>query len=437
MDLGEVVGRVLRGHWKLIVALVLLGAIPGLAIYAVAGSRYTAEARVQMDVAPPTDPTGATAAADSARAIVTGYTHVQAAIATTHSGHSVSSLTRKIKVQPLGSSGVVQILVSDDDAQLAAALANSLAGDLVRTRGRTSKSSAVLADLDKQIAAKNTAIGDANKKIDQVNAQLAGLTSNPNINQAPVSAGIAEAQLTAAVQERTSLQQDLTTLQQQRSSLLSANTSQMATVIESAVPPRLPNLTDIAVDVVLGCLIGAVVGIGLATLLETLRPTLIGRRALARLLDVPALGHVDQSSPMLPEIPSMLVRKLQLAANAAEARVVELVGVPSADRVDALARELQHSINGGRGPSGRVAVSAFVTPRPADELQPPSEGAVAIVIVAPEALRLIDLQPALDIIRLSRWPVLGVITYGRSGLPLADGRSLDRIGGPVDATRSA
>ncbi len=416
MELNEAANRILRGHLKLIAALVLLGLALASGVYFAGGVKYTAASRVQLGTPDPQDPAQAVAIADTARAVVTSPSHVQSAISVADVNRTVPEVTKAITVQPLGSSGVVELSVTDTDPSVAAKLANRLADDLLLTRVNNSRGADQLPGLQRQIDADAQAIVDIDTRTADLNNKLASLSDVPaspaNEGAIALQIQIVTNQLNGLQQQRSSLVQELGNLHTQRDALLQNSGAQSPAVIQQATAPSSPDRTQLPVDLALGGLLGLVAGVALATIMEVLRPTLIGRRALANLLGVPVIGHLDGGSPaVFTSLPAPLTQRLHLAAQAAGVSVVRLIGAPTTDGIPTLAKRLQRSV--AAADSSSLAVQSYGASDPA----PDGDWSVGLVVLAPEVLKKVELQPLMDLIRLSRWPVLGVITYGAAGLP--------------------
>lgn len=421
VELNEAVRRILRGHLKLIVGLVLLGVVPGVVVYFASGATYVASARVQLGTPDPQDAAQAVAIADTARAIVTSPSLVQKAINQADVNRTVPGVTNAVAVAPLGSSGVVELSVTDTQPGVAADLANQLASSLIQVRTDNSRGASQLPVLKAQIDADTKQIAGIDARSAELTNQLQSLGGVPvsPANEAAVSlqVQIVTNQLNAIAQERSSVVQELSTLQQRRDALLQNSAgNEGPAVIQAATPPTSPDRSKLPIDVALGAVIGLVLGIAIATLVEVFRPTLVGRRALANLLEVPVIGHLEGGSPAIfTNLPSPLTQRLELAARAAGIQVIRLIGIRTADGIPVLAKRLQRSI--GVDGVSELTVQSYGAPDQGPELVADGEAKIGLIVVAPEVLKKVEMQPLMDLIRLSQWPVLGVITYGTEGIP--------------------
>ena len=372
MELNEAVQRILRHHAKLLLALVVIGFGLGAALSARQPTTYTAQARVVLESADPQTQAAADSVADGARGIVTTPSHVQAALdAAGLRRDAVDVAAHDVDAQPLGSSNVLLLSVTDRDPQAAAALANALVQDLVNTREQIT-----LGQLRSTISATDQQIASIEVQIDH----------------------------TPSKEQIFNLRQQLISLESQRDNLISSIASANTPVIVGrALTPRHADSSRRASDLVLGALIGLILGIGLAALIETFRPTLVGSEAVAHAVGAPALGDARAG-----ELDALATR---LRLSAAEARVdlVTLVAVDGQMDLTYLAERLEGSGSPEASPEPH---HVLVRPLNGDgELATHDGRARGFIVVAPAALKRSALEPVRDLLAGSREPVLGVITY--------------------------
>ncbi|TMD05670.1 MAG: hypothetical protein E6J01_09475 [Chloroflexi bacterium] len=329
MEVNEALRRILGGHTKLVLALVVAGLGIGLAVrsghslaigqYGVHScSRwafgltpsdpplYSATTRVVLDTANPKAEAESAAIASTARAIVTSPAHVAAALAKVGIRRDAATVAAcDIKLQPLGSSAILQISARDFDPMRAAALANAIADDLIETRLETSRGQAVqlVSDLDTRIQALDASIGDLDSQVAAlVKSSLAAPPPANDFTARAVSADAAAAaaraaqtanSLSALRTRRGDMATEKVALEAERENLLAAGAiPPKPTVIDPATPPVGPDPTQRLTYVALGLLLGLTAGVGIAALLETVRPTVIGQRALGTALGAPVLGEL-------------------------------------------------------------------------------------------------------------------------------------------------
>lgn len=406
MELGEVIGRIFGRHKKLIAALVLAGLLAGFAIHLDDAPRYSASARLVLDTSDPEDQAQSGVIADTTRAIASGPSLVREALATIGVRRDATELARRhVSVQALGSSGVMQLSVTDSDPEVAVALANAIAESVIRTRLQVTagEAASVVRSLDKQITLFQQQISDLDARIDQAGGAAAS------------------GQL---VRRREALEQRMSQLESERASVQTTRALRpKADVLDAASPPaqqlpgrRLP-------DLVLGGLLGLLLGVGAAAMVESLRPTLVGRTAIARGTEAPVLAELVGPPQRRGH------RHGWVAADVAEAAMhVELVAVAAGVqqvRLMALDRQVDLSnlvqilgdslktatVQQADMPTARRRPGARAELEP-EALQSEGEGGrIGLVLVAPTVLKLADLDPVKDFLTISGWPLLGVIVY--------------------------
>ncbi|MEP6978502.1 MAG: hypothetical protein ABI948_10665 [Thermoleophilia bacterium] len=331
MELHEVARRIVGQHWRLILVLLLLGAGLG-AVHSVGARTYTASTRLVLDTQDPKTRAESIAIADTAGAIATSPAQVEGALRDAHVAgrDSVKLAKNHVSLRGLGTSAVLELSVNDRNPRVARAVSNALAGRLIRTRQDLSSGEIeqALTRLDRQIESTNRRIAAADAASDYLNVQAAtGNSSN--------GSGDLRAKRDAAARLRDFLAQQRGVLESERVSLLSTNALRpKPRIISPATLPRHPEPSQLVPDLILGGLLGVLLGVGLAGLLETMRPTLVGSYALAREFDTPLLGTLpsnpDEDDPR-QDVAGIAVL-LRLAAEAAHVDHVGLAGtVPDLD----------------------------------------------------------------------------------------------------------
>lgn len=400
MALQEVARRILLGHWVVIVVTVLLCAGAVTAYNLTQAPSYTASTRLVLDAPAPTSLTEATSISDAAKAIVTSPSHVMAALATAGVVRDPVRLVSNITLAPLGTSGVLQLSVQDASAVAAANIANALADDLIQTRLAVSAASRRAA-LDDRINTANGQIAQIDQQVASLEQQLQNLRVDPN-NPGPaaVEAQILSARITAYSNQRTSLTQQELQLEAERNSLIPSGSVPTPSVIDRAIPPAHPDPSKLPVELALALVIAAILGIGIASILETFRPTLSNGEVIADALGAPLLGWLPDSTGTLPD-------RLKLAANLADVAAVEVLGVGETPKLSDLAKSL-HTPGEGEG-KGLVIFSGEEAPsRYRNGASSPSVG---FVLVATERIRKSALNPVKGLVTLSGRPLVGVIVH--------------------------
>ena len=442
MELNEVVRRIFGQHWRLIVCFIALGIAAPALLHLGDAPSYTASARGVLDTRDPESRAEAAAIVDTARAIATSPGPVRRALSAADvSGRDpVEVAKHHVSVRGLGSSGVFQLSISDRDPQAAAAIANALAAQVIRARlaasqGQTQK---VLADLGQEIGDLNARITYLDARIDSLDERLSG------------ASGVESAELRAdrarAKQLSDSLVQQRGTLEVQQNGVLSSESVRpKATIISRAGPPTAADSSRFFADVVLGALLGLILGVGVAGIIETFRPTLVGGDALAREFRAPLLGTLknepDEWEALHDE--TGIGMRLRLAAEAAALLKVSLIPIgpqvnvgPLAEWLEAASSEdvselvvpepeLAEPVEAIPGRPWRLAIGAHagspahppVRVRPFDvqnasaSLNNGTPG--GLVLVLPATVKKGELMDAGHLLTVSRLPLLGLITYPR------------------------
>ncbi len=154
MELSEAVRRIFVQHWLLIAIAVALGVGAG-ALRTLGGTSFTATTRLVLDAPDPRTSAESMAIADTVRAIATSPSQVRGALAGQAAAgrDPIDVAKHHVSVSALGTSGVIQLSVSDQNAKVAAAIANALAQEIIQTRLSisTGRAQQLIAELDRQI----------------------------------------------------------------------------------------------------------------------------------------------------------------------------------------------------------------------------------------------------------------------------------------------
>lgn len=399
MELKEAAQRIFLVHWAVVLACLVAGVAVAFLIDRNETPTYVASSRLVLDIDDPKDRAASTSIADTARAIVTSPTHVAAALAQVGVRRDpVAMAKRRVKLEALGASGVLQLSVRDQDGTVAAHLANALATDLIKSR------------LDISRSQMNQAVVDLDARIDAINREISQVeAASPQTFQIEA--------LNSLAARRTSLDQEKAALIAARQHLIeTAALRPKAAIVDLAAPPSRPVSSRRPEDIALGALLGLVLGTGLAALLETFRPTLIGREALSRAFRAPILGELSSPPGSMNSFDGKtLISRLSLAAGAAQVKVVELIAPKSID-LTAIAESLRSEMSAlptlagaGDGAPGLPFVQAFASSIP-PWVASPNAG---FVVVTPGRIKQTHLNPTIDLLSIAGRPLLGVITYKR------------------------
>lgn len=411
MELDEVIGRIFGRHKVLLVVCVLLGVTVALGLHWNDKAQYASSARLVIGSEDPTSSAQATAVADTVRALATGPQLVKSALQQVGAVRDPAQVAANdVDVQALGSSGVVQLTVTDPDPGVAVSLSGALARAVVqaRTQAADATVAGTVTDLDAQIAALQDQIG----KTDAAATALAA-----DIGSAlPSVANQARAQRDQLANESAALSQQLGVLQTERADIQSQSVLRpTAAVVDAPLSPAQSVPGRRLADVAIGALLGLLLGIALAAGIESLRPSVVGRNALARSIQAPVLAELSGGPDdwAVHEVAEAAMH-VEMAAAGADVRRVELIG---ADRRTDLAR-LSEAI-GTAAPRIMVSHADAREVRKAGSAQSPAavrrgvsrdlSGRRGLVVVVPGAVRLSDLDPLKDFVSISGWPLLGVI----------------------------
>jgi capsular polysaccharide biosynthesis protein len=439
VELNEAVRRIFGQHWPLIVfcvGLSLLG-VNLVGLHRGEGKSYTASTRVVLDTQDPKSQSESAAIADTARAIATSPSQVASALrrARATDRDPVKIAKNSVSVQALGASGILQVSITDHSPRIAAAIANALAAGLIRVRLDVTGGQA-----RETLAALDTRIDDINQKIARLDANAATLLLRVRNASSPARADAAQVKRGENTRARDFLAQERAVRESERVNLVSTLALRpKPSIISPASVPQRADASGALLDTVLAVLLGLVLGVGLAGLIETLRPTLVGGDALARELDLPLLGRL-QSDPAagepLEDVGDLAAR-VRMSAEAAHVRSVTLVAAGQQVDVGRLAERLEIGAQpfDNAAPQGdterllrretlaaarrerlvtraeavapqAVSVHAF---GPDNALS--NAGATGLVLVAPATVKKADLDDTIHLLRISPAPLLGLITY--------------------------
>ncbi len=422
MDVSDVVHRVALAYWPLIVGLAVLGAMAGGALHVNDSPVYTSDVRFVLDAPDPQAAAESVSIADAAKSIATSPSHVSAALALAGVTRDIARYTtQNIELQPLGTSGVLDLQVKDTDRKAAAVIANALAKDIIDTRAKVARdrSNALLATLSDEIHS-------TNDEIAKVDAAIASFRPS---NDPSVSA----ATLSGLYSERASLAQERLTLEAEQNSITESLAMRpQAGIIEPAVPADRADPSRAPIDVALGVLGGLVVALMLASLLAVLRPRIKGVHQIEQALDAPVLGDFD---PLDEDVDATLGARVRIAANRAGVKNFQLVAVDGSREATALVgilaerlgtSEVQPGVPVPMNGNGQAIVRARRKAHQpalgvslfniADLSKNGVAPETALILVAPDVLHKRDLETAAYLTSLTGWPVAGIVTYSKRAL---------------------
>jgi capsular polysaccharide biosynthesis protein len=405
MELNEAARRIFGRHWQLILIAVALCVAAAALLHSGDSKTYTASTRLVLDTPDPQTTQESAAIADAAKAIATSPGQVSQALKRAHvrDRDPKNVADKHVSVRALGTSAVLQLSVSDRNPRTAAMISNALADEVIRTRLTIGKGQV------------QTLVGDLDQKIAALNRKIASVDVGTPVQDTQA--------------QRDTLTQRRAALESERVNLLSDDAARPTpSIISSASTPSHPDSSRALPDMILAALLGLVIGVGLAGLLETVRPTLVGRDALAREFDTPVLGTMpgDPDSDEALEEASRIAMRLKLAAGITGARSVGLLaaGPPVdltqlAQSLEALPAETEPALAGTIDSSRTTMVEAthdtghpslMIRPLP-EKLSTNGGGVSAVVLVAPTALKKSEIIDTNHFLKATRLPVLGLITY--------------------------
>ena len=403
MELNEAGRRILGQHWGLILCFMLLGVGAAQAMHLRDDPKYTASTRLVLGTTDPKTSSESAAISDTAWALGTAPSNVGAALAKARvTGREPLEVAKEVSVKAVGASGVLELSVTDWNPRVATALANAIAHEVRQARLDASdlEQRGLLADIGRRITA-------INRKIVRINSRSVMTPRAQAVNE--------------------SLSQQRAVLEAQRTSaLLDASKQPRPLIVSPASQPLRPGASGLWPDLLLGAILGLVLGGGLAALIETLRPTLVGGEVLARELGAPLLGTLSsrRTARSDAEAPAVAGR-LRLASHAAGVRNIGLLPVRKNVDLPRLAEQL-----GGHEQQGVTVLEPGQQIRPFDIRSSAlvNGGGTGLVVVAPDAPKKAELNEIQHLLTLTPGPLLGVVTYTR-GASLRRNRPANGNGG--------
>ncbi len=393
MEVRDAAQRVVRVHRWLLLITVTLGLLAGAAVhYTVEARTYTASARLDLGGATPQSTAEAAALAGTVQGVVTSPDRVAGALAAAHvTRDPVIFATKDVNTQPVSASGILALQVTDTNAVAAAAIANYLADGAVTTLNAEKQ-----AGLDAEEA--------------QLRAQGAQLSATIAADDAQLAAGgLSVAQQDAVVAARSDASQRLAAIGTTEANVvLQAASTPRATVVDAAVPPDRQDPSRLVLDVILGLVAGLVAGLGGAALLETVRPTAVGRRGVETALGAPVVGTIagGAGDGGLAQLNIVSERLCRVARRAEVSTVLLWSPDPGLD-LARLAQAMDAALRARPASAPRPRAGAFEFAVLHPEIAPePRQGIVAVV---PPVTRVSRLEAVRDLCRDGEWPLLGAV----------------------------
>jgi len=434
VEIDEIAARLLRQYWALVLLCVAVPLAAVTLIVAKQPPMYAASARIVAGNTVPASNAQAQALVSQIQGIATGKTSAATALQAAGVKRNVTTFTAShISVAGLGGSQVVDLTVTDRNPQVAATLAKNLAKQVVQSINRTGQSglSTTLNAIDQEIVRLSEQHGvaasqaAADPKNEQLQSKLAGLN------------------------------QVIANFSGDRSRLLiQASTQGLASVLDQPVVPQQAQSKALAQKLGLAGVLGLVVGILLASVAETIRPTVPGARRVSRRLGAPTLGQLkapEVRGEQTPNLENLAVR-LRLAASHANVSAVALVDVNGQYELADLAHSLELSLRPPGPPltahadgaddheetlvgesafgSVRVRGRQLLADRQTLHVYPMSQikhlgamSSVGLMVISGPVSRVTRVMALDDLVTSSGWPILGVV-----GVPRRRRRLLRRRG---------
>ncbi|WP_433503768.1 hypothetical protein ACQP04_29350 [Pseudonocardia halophobica] len=436
MDVNEILLRVVRGHWRLLLAGILVPLIVVGAVSAMTPRTYVSTARLQASTALPGTDTEADAILNRVTGIATSPAVVKQAVTQASVPRDPQSVIDEVSVTRLGSSAVFDLTVADTDPAVATSLTQALVEAVVQFNNNGGDPTSAqllqnLADHEKQLLDQRSS----------VSAQFADARD-------PAAAAALSARLSDLDQQLNAVGGTLERLQ--------ASTSSGFAVVLSPATPATPAPSHLATDLGLGLVIGLVAGLLVASISETIRPRVVHARAFGRELGVPLLGRIrlrSQGDEFVGTSDPEIGLSVGRAAQRAGVRRLAVAGPLESARIRAVAAALQTQtptigtalgglsaaahLNGSsdhglpeasigeaeaqRGAVTETAILAAsrevsgVTPQRVEVVAAVDvagidpAGPFGLVVVVPPGVLYADLRPTVDLGEACGWPIVGVL----------------------------
>jgi capsular polysaccharide biosynthesis protein len=435
VEIDEIAARLLRQYWALVLLCVAVPLVGITLMVTKQPPMYAASARIVSGSTVPASNAQAQALVSQIQGIATGKTAAASALRAAHVTRNVNNfVTSHVSVAGLGGSQVVDLTVTDRSPRVAATLAKELAEEVVQSINRTGQSglSTTLNAIDQEIVRLSEQHGAvqsqaaADPKNEQLQSKLAGLN------------------------------QVIANFSGDRSRLLIQSSTQgLASVLDQPVVPQQAESRALAQKLGLAGVLGLVVGVLIASIAETIRPTVPGARRVSRRLGAPTLGQLKRAEMRGEQTPNLenLAVRLRLAANHADVSTIALVDVNGQYELADLAHSLELSLLPPREPltahadgtgddhdqtlvgesvfgSVRVRGRQLISDHKTLHIYPMAQikhlgtmNGVGLVVISGPVSRVTRVMALDDLGTSSGWPILGIV-----GAPRARRGLLRRLG---------
>jgi capsular polysaccharide biosynthesis protein len=422
VEIDEVVARLFRRYWEVVLLCV---AIPVAAVALITVRQplmYSADARIIAGSVVPGSSAESAGIVSQIQGVATGRDAVTTAFSKAHVRRNLNDfIANDISVSGLGSSQVVDLTVTDRNRRVAAQLANTLASEVVTSLNHVGQSglTAALKAIDGELV-----------KLSQRRAVLAQqVIRDPNNQQLQAKLAGLEEVISNFTGDRGRL-------------LIQAGTQGLAAVIDPPALPAAPQSTALPQKLGLAGLLGLIAGILIASIIETVRPTVPGARWVGRRLGAPLFGDLRSRGGSWEGAPGLdaMALRIRLAAMHAGVSTVALADIGTGENLAGLAAALEQAMSAGsvggaaagnshgpteaeRAASGASLAGTLVrthdpaVTRPALRIVPLSQmtaaaaadwGHVGLLVLSGASARAADVTALGDLAAASGWPVLGV-----------------------------
>lgn len=435
MEVNEVATRLLRRYWSVLLLAVLLPVVAMGVFVNRQHSTYTAHARILAATTTPRAQAEATALVSQVQAIATSRDLVAAALKDGNVSADPATIVKHVTVTGLGSSALVDLAYTDEQALRAQQITNVLA-------------KAITTQLD------TVRIGGLPDVLKNIDDQLTDLASK----RAPLAAAVqANPHDLVAANRLSGMDRLISDLSGDRNRLAEeAAAAGHAAVVTAPIVPLDPDAKGLAAKLAIAALLGLALGLIIVGINEVMRPAVSGATRVGRLLDVPMLGIIKPNPVALADVG----RRIRLAARRADVSTVVLVRATRAaltpelvDRIEAATlrpdtvasriaipigprQDLLDSptmIIADDSPTQVTTSLALLTMKengkPAkenshhpqdlrricalDELDPGAEAdRIGMVVLVAANTRITSVDAIRDLLAASGWPLLGVLGDG-------------------------
>ncbi|MDX6390462.1 MAG: hypothetical protein QOJ73_1525 [Streptosporangiaceae bacterium] len=327
MEIDEVAARLLRQYWALLAICVVVPLVAISFLTAKQPAKYAASARIITGSVVPQSSAEADAVVSQVEALATGRTAAARALGAAGANRNLTDfISSDIVVGGLGSSQVIDLTITDHNPKVAQKVDRILATEVVRSINNVGQSGlrAALTANDEEIV-----------RLSQKRAIMGQRAASQPQNQQ------LQAQLAGLDQVIANFTGDRSRL------LIQAGNLGLATVIDEPAMPTKPQSKASTQKLGLAGLLGLVAGILIASIAETLRPTVPGAPRVSRRLGVPTLGHLnreDLDGARTPAVGEMALRFRLVAAHAGLGTIA-LVDIDGKRELAALAAGLMQALH--------------------------------------------------------------------------------------------